>query len=126
MSFITLTGLSEPNRPIRIRAERIDWIEQRRITDTKRPYEERSTFTAVGVGDASFMVAETPEEIDRLIKDAEKGEILRILEENTAPATTVDIANDDEAMTAEQYEKKLSERTQAQGESELRVVNLPD
>ena len=72
MPFITLTGLSEPNRPIRLRADRIDWFEQRRITDTKRPYEERSTFTAVGVGDVTFMVAEAPEEIDRLIKEVTK------------------------------------------------------
>ena len=72
MPFITLTGLSDPPRPIRIRADRIDWMESRRITDTKRPYEERSTFTAVGVSDTTFMVAETPEEIDRLIKGITK------------------------------------------------------
>ena len=69
-AFIQLTGLSDPPRPIRIRADRIDWMESRRIADTKRPYEERSTFTAIGVGDATFMVVETPEEIDRLIEEA--------------------------------------------------------
>ena len=69
-AFIQLTGLSDTLRPIRIRADHIDWMESRRITDAKRPYEERSTFTAIGISGTSFMVAELPEEIDRLIEKA--------------------------------------------------------